>query len=243
SGLFEPHVVHGDAAQPPRPHEHGRGPGGTGAVRGPPAGGVRVERAVGDEKLRRAGERPAAAGPGGRASRPDRAAAPEPLPEDPPAGVCRGGAPRAAGHPGRPGLAPGTPARRARRARHSLRRPDGGRALVRAADGRPAVLRVFDRGRSVAAGVQGGAANIGVARPMYRSRPANAAGLVRTPNAAAWARAFNAPASARATEATGSAALGRAAALPPRPQAPCRRGSAALPRTAARPAPRTRPPR
>ena len=47
-------------AGPQGPDEHGRRPGGAGAVLRPPAGRVRLQRALGDEDLRRPGEEPAA---------------------------------------------------------------------------------------------------------------------------------------------------------------------------------------
>ncbi|MCE0445179.1 asparagine synthase-related protein [Streptomyces tricolor] len=59
------------------PHEYGLRPGGTGAVRRPPAGRVHLQRPVGHEEFRRPGEEPAArrhegpAAPGGRPARQD----------------------------------------------------------------------------------------------------------------------------------------------------------------------------
>ncbi|GAA3096836.1 hypothetical protein GCM10017687_04310 [Streptomyces echinatus] len=119
-----PDPVRAHAPRPQGPDEHGRRPGGPGAVLRPPAGGVRLQRALGAEVLRRPGEEPAPGGGGGRPARLRVPAGEEPVPVHAGPEVR----PRAAGagqgrarpafpprlRPGRPG--PGARGRRAHRA-------------------------------------------------------------------------------------------------------------------------------
>src|SRR5690606_2485166 len=99
--LAEPDPLDANPAGPQGPDEHGRRPGGARSLLRPPPDRVRLERALGNEKRRRPGKRPAPPGAQGRAAGRRAPAEKKSVSENPQPRLYRRPQKKAAGRAGR----------------------------------------------------------------------------------------------------------------------------------------------